>query len=68
MAPNLHLFSSPGKEDIRDIIEASRPYLEGKLDATVAYLPLASLYVERWQESTAESFKGWRALKRSTPS
>jgi peptidase E len=58
MAPNLHLFSSPGKDDIRYIVEASRPYLENKSDATVAYLPLASLYVERWQEFTAESFKG----------
>jgi peptidase E len=56
--PNLHLFSSPGRDDIRYIVEASRPYLEGKPDATVAYLPLASLYVERWQEFTAESFKG----------
>jgi peptidase E len=56
--PNLHLFSSPGKDDIRYIIEASRPYLEGKPDATIAYLPLASLYAERWQEFTADSFKG----------
>ena len=56
--PNLHLFSSPGRDDIRYILEASRPYLESKPDATVAYLPLASLYVERWQEATADSFKG----------
>jgi peptidase E len=53
----LHLFSSPGNDDIRYIIEASRPYLEGKSNATVAYLPLASLYVERWQKATEESFK-----------
>ena len=63
MATNLHLFSTPGEDDIRYIIEASRPYLEGKLDATVAYLPLASLYVERWQETTAESFKGLARLE-----
>jgi peptidase E len=63
MAPNLHLFSSPGKDDIRYIIEASQPYLEGKPDATVAYLPLASLYAERWRESTAESFKGLALLE-----
>jgi peptidase E len=56
--PNLHLFSSPGKDDIRYVIEASRSYLEGKPDATVAYLPLASLFAERWQEFTADSFKG----------
>jgi peptidase E len=55
--PNLHLFSSPGRDDIRYIIEASRPYLEGKPDATVAYIPLASLYVERWQEATEDSFR-----------
>ena len=53
----LHLFSSPGNDDIRYIIEASRPYLEGKSNATVAYLPLASLYVERWQKATEDSFK-----------
>jgi len=46
------------QDDIRYVIEASRPYLEGKPDATVAYLPLASLFAERWQEFTADSFKG----------
>jgi peptidase E len=60
--PNLHLFSSPGKDDIRYIVEASRPYLEGKSDATVAYLPLASLYAERWQNSE-DSFKGLARLE-----
>jgi len=55
--PNLHLFSSPGHDDIRYILEASAPYLEGKPDATVAHLPLASLYAERWQESAEDSFK-----------
>jgi peptidase E len=59
----LHLFSSPGNNDIRDIIEVSRPYLEGKSNATVAYLPLASLYVERWQKSTEDSFKGLAQLE-----
>jgi peptidase E len=63
MAPNLHLFSSPGRDDIRYVVEASRSYLEGKPDATVAYLPLASLYVERWQEFTAESFKGLERIE-----
>jgi peptidase E len=60
---NLHLFSSPGKDDIRYIIEASRPYLEGKPDATVAYLPLASLFAERWQEYIEDSFKGLARLE-----
>jgi peptidase E len=59
----LHLFSSPGKDDIRYIIEASRPYLEDKSDATVAYLPLASLFAERWQESTEDSFKKMARLE-----
>ncbi|MBC7877668.1 MAG: Type 1 glutamine amidotransferase-like domain-containing protein [Anaerolineales bacterium] len=61
--PNLHLFSSPGKDDVRYIIEASRPYLEGKDDATVAYMPLASLYAERWQKYTEDSFKGLAQLE-----
>lgn len=61
--PSLHLFSSPGKDDIRYIIEASRSYLKDKPDATVAYLPLASLYAERWQEQTEESFRGLARLE-----
>ena len=54
----LHLFSSPGENDIRYIVEASRPYLEDKDDPVVAYMPLASLYAERWMESNEKSFKG----------
>jgi dipeptidase E len=61
--PNFHLFSTPGKDDLRYILEASRPYLEGKEDAMVAYLPLASLYIERWQELTAEAFLGLARLQ-----
>lgn len=56
--PNLHLFSSPGKNDIRYIAESSRPYLEGNPEAIVAHLAFASLYTERWQEFTADLFKG----------
>jgi dipeptidase E len=59
---NLHLFSTPG-DDIRDIVEASRPYLEDKEDSTVAYLPLASLYVERWLEQAERAFKGLARLE-----
>ena len=55
---NLHLFSSPGKDDISYIVEASRPYLESKPDAIVAFMPLASLYGERWLEYTKNAFKG----------
>lgn len=61
--PNLHLFSSPGKDDIRYVIEASRPYLKGRDDATVAYLPLASLFAERWQTDTEDAFKSLARLE-----
>jgi peptidase E len=61
--PNLHLFSSPGHDDIRYILDASSLYLKGKPDATVAHLPLASLYAERWQESAEDSFKGLARLE-----
>src|SRR3990172_1565735 len=63
MPADLHLFSSPGEEgDIRYVIEASRPYLEGRPEARVAYMPLASLYAERWLEQTAQEFKGLARL------
>jgi len=55
---NLHLFSSPGRDDISDIVQASRPYLESKDDPIVAYLPLASLYAEKWLELNETAFKG----------
>jgi dipeptidase E len=55
---HLHLFSSPGENDIRYIVEASRPYLEDKDDPIVAYMPWASLYAERWMEWHEKSFKG----------
>lgn len=54
---NLHLFSTPGQDDIRYILEASRPYLEGKDDPTVAYLPAASLSND-WQEYNEKAFQG----------
>jgi len=54
---NLHLFSTPGKDDIRYILEASRPYLEGKDDPVVAYLPAASLGAT-YQEYTEKAFRG----------
>jgi dipeptidase E len=54
---NLHLFSSPGKDNIRHILAASRPYLEGKDDPIVAYLPAASLG-GTYQEITEKAFRG----------
>jgi peptidase E len=60
----LHLFSTPGeKDDIRYIVEASRPYLEDKVDPIVAYMPLASLYAERWMELNEKSFRGLGRLE-----
>ena len=54
---NLHLFSTPGRDDLRYILEASRPYLEGKEDPVVAYLPAGSLG-DTYQEYTEKAFRG----------
>lgn len=62
MSVDLHLFSDPG-DDIRDVIEASRPYLEDKDDPIVAYMPLASLYAEKWLEDNERAFKGLARLE-----
>ena len=60
----LHLFSSPGEnDDIRYVIEASRPYLDGRSNPTVAYLPLASLYAEKWLDDNQKSFQGLARLE-----
>ena len=59
----LHLFSTPGARGIEDIIDASRPYLEDKDDPVVAYMPLASLYAERWLEVNEKSFRGLARLE-----
>ncbi len=48
----------PGRNDLSDIVEASRPYLEDKDELTIAYLPLASLYAEKWREMNEDAFKG----------
>ncbi len=63
MPSNLHLFSRPGKNDISDIVEACRPYLEDKDEPVVAYLPLASLYAERWLGLSEEAFRGLARLQ-----
>jgi peptidase E len=47
MALNLHLFSSPGDRDISYIVDASRPFLEGRDEPLVAYLPMARLSEDR---------------------
>ena len=58
---HLHLFSNPG-DGIRNIIEVSRPYLKDKDEPTVAYLPLASLYAEKWLDDNERAFKGLARL------
>jgi peptidase E len=45
------------------MIEVSRPYLEDKDEPTVAYLPLASLYAEKWLEDNERAFKGLARLE-----
>lgn len=63
MSPNLHLFSSPGERDIRYIVDACRPYLNGKDDPILAFLPLAFLDGERWLDYTVAQFKGLAQVK-----
>lgn len=53
----LHLFSTPGDRDIRWVIDACRPHLEGKDDPTVAFLPQAWLNVTHWLDYTTRSFE-----------
>jgi len=55
--PQLHLFSTPGKDDLRDVLEACRHYLEDRDEPVVAYLPAGSLSDE-WQEYTERAFHG----------
>jgi len=51
---NLHLFSSLDRDDL---LEASRPHLEGKADPLVAYLPAGS-FTNPYQEITEKAFHG----------
>ena len=60
---NLHLFSNAGRSDLSDIVEVSRPYLEDKDDPVVAYMPLASLYAEKWLGQNETAFKGLARLQ-----
>ena len=57
MPVNLHLLSTPGDRDIRWVLEACRPYLEGRENPTVAFLPQAWLDVNRWYEYTTRMFE-----------
>lgn len=55
---DLQLFSSPGENDIRYIVEACRPYLDGREDASLAYLPQASLSAQYRLDDTQRAFEG----------
>jgi peptidase E len=59
----LHLLSTPGKNDLRYVLEASKPYLEDKDDPVVAYLPLASLYAEKWLGVNESAFRGLAQIR-----
>ena len=59
---NLHLFSDPGN-NIHHIIEACKPYLDDKDESTIAYLPFASLYAERWLEDAERAFNDFARLE-----
>lgn len=59
---NLHLFATPGKNDTQYVVDASRPYLEDKDEPVIAYMPLASLYAEKWREMNESAFKGLAQL------
>jgi dipeptidase E len=59
---NLHLFSTPGKQDIRFIIAASRPSLEARDNPVIAYLPAASLG-DTFQEFNQKAFNGLARLE-----
>jgi dipeptidase E len=54
---HLHLFSTSGEKDLRNVVEASRPYLEDKEDPVIAYMPLASLYAEKWNPLHESAFR-----------
>ena len=55
---NLHLLSTPGDKDIRWVLEVCRPYLADKSEATVAFMPQASLNVNSWMDYTVHAFEG----------
>ncbi len=61
---DLHLLSLPGEHESLDwAIEASTPYLDGKHDPCVAFLPLASLYAEKEVQQAEKAFRGLARLE-----
>jgi hypothetical protein len=64
---DLNLFSSCGKDGIRNLLEACRPCLEGKQDPLVAYLPAGSLSAafDDLAKKTFRGLAGSRSCRRS---
>lgn len=58
----LHLFSSPGKTPIQDIVAACQPLLAGQTRPVVAYLPAAAIG-NLWVEFTEEAFRDLAAVQ-----
>jgi dipeptidase E len=59
---NLHLFSSPGRDDMRFVLDASRPILEGKDQPVLAYLPAASLS-NRYLDYVEKNYRGLASVE-----
>ena len=58
MPVQLHLFSTPGPGlDVKWIVEACREVLAGRTDATLAYVPQATLAAARWLQETERVFR-----------
>jgi peptidase E len=58
----LHLFSSPGEGDVRFIVEAVKPYTQGKAGVSLAYLPVANLH-SNFLKYTVKAFEGIAEVK-----
>jgi dipeptidase E len=55
----LHLFSAGNQDDELGLaLEACRDCLRGKQDATIAYLPLGTLFAEKWLARIKKAFAG----------
>jgi peptidase E len=64
----LHLFSTPGPGlDVRWVLDACREVLGQKPEAEAAYLPLASLIMEKWLAQSERSFKNLARLAPVNP-
>ena len=58
MSLELHLFSTPGPGfDITWVLEACKRVLRDRREATIAYLPQASLAAEKWLKETERAFR-----------